>query len=67
MDKLSLFFDGAQSFSLNLSASFLNGLTTDGTNYLFATDFSAKKIYRICPANNTFNLMCTTIKTPRVR
>lgn len=55
---------GAQSFSLNLSASFLNGLTTDGTNYLFATDFSAKKIYRICPANNTFNLMCTTIKTP---
>ena len=55
---------GAQSFSLNLSASFLNGLTTDGTNYLFATDFSAKKIYRICPANNTFNLMCTTMKTP---
>lgn len=55
---------GTQSFSLNLGATFLNGLTTDGTNYLFATDFSAKKIYRICPATNTFNVMTTTTKTP---
>jgi hypothetical protein len=49
---------------LNLGATFLNGLTTDGANYLFATDFSAKKIYRIDPANSTFNLMVTTVKTP---
>ncbi len=55
---------GAQVFNLNLSASFLNGLTTDGTNYLFATDFSAKKIYRVDPVANTFNLMVTTVKTP---
>lgn len=55
---------GVQSFSLNLSATFLNGLTTDGTDYLFATDFTAKKIYRIRPSNSTFNLMCTTVKTP---
>ncbi|CAN5888755.1 hypothetical protein BH11BAC7_BH11BAC7_21110 [soil metagenome] len=55
---------GVQTFSLNLGASFLNGLTTDGVTYLFATDFSAKKIYRINPALNTFNLMATTIKTP---
>jgi sugar lactone lactonase YvrE len=55
---------GAQVFNLNLSATFLNGLTTDGSTYLFATDFSAKKIYRICPATSTFNVMCTTVKTP---
>lgn len=56
--------NGSQVFNLNLGASFLNGLTTDGSNYLFATDFSAKKIYRICPAANTFNIMATTVKTP---
>jgi hypothetical protein len=55
---------GTQVFNLNLSASFLNGLTTDGVNYLFATDFSAKKIYRVTPATSTFNLMVTTLKTP---
>ncbi|HTF03075.1 MAG TPA: T9SS type A sorting domain-containing protein [Bacteroidia bacterium] len=55
---------GTQTFSINCNASFLNGLTTDGTTYLFATDFSGKKIYRICPSTNTFNIMCTTIKTP---
>lgn len=54
----------ANVFNLNLSASFLNGLTTDGVGYLFATDYSAKKIYRINPSANAFNLMCTTIKTP---
>lgn len=57
---------GVQSFTLNLSAVFLNGLTSDGVNYLFATDYNSgqKKIYRICPATNSFNLMCTTIKQP---
>src|ERR1044072_5141276 len=55
---------GAQVFNLNLNASFLNGLTTDGSTYLFATDYSTKKIYRICPSANTFNVMCTTVKTP---
>jgi len=29
------------------SASFLNGLTNDGGNFLYATDFSDKKIYKI--------------------
>lgn len=54
----------ANVFNLNLSATFLNGLTTDGVGYLFATDYSAKKVYRINPAANAFNLMCTIIKTP---
>lgn len=55
---------GTQNFNLNLGATFLNGLTTDGSNYLFATDYSAKKIYRIDPANSHYNLMTTTVKTP---
>lgn len=29
------------------NASFLNGLTNDGVNTLYATDFSAKKIYKL--------------------
>lgn len=55
---------GTQTFNLNLGASFLNGLTSDGSTYLFATDYSAKKIYRICPSAGTFNVMCTVVKSP---
>jgi hypothetical protein len=51
-------------FNLNLNATFLNGLTSDGVNYLFATDFSAKKIYRVNVSATTYNLMVTTLKTP---
>lgn len=54
----------ANVFNINMSASFLNGLTTDGTTYLFATDYSTKKVYRINPSANAYNLMCTTVKTP---
>ncbi|CAN5604483.1 hypothetical protein BH11BAC2_BH11BAC2_22500 [soil metagenome] len=55
---------GAQVFNLNLNASFLNGITSDGISNLFATDFSAKRIYRINTISGTFNLMTTTVKTP---
>ncbi len=55
---------GAPVFTLNCGASFLNGITSDGVSTLFATDFTAKKIYRIVPSNNHFNIMATTIKTP---
>lgn len=55
---------GAQTYNINLGATFLNGLTSDGSTYLFATDYSAKKIYRICPSTGTFNVMCTIIKSP---
>ena len=47
---------GATTLDLNLSGAFLNGITNDGT-YLFVTDFSAKKIYRINPATQSFNEM----------
>src|SRR6185436_8553396 len=37
---------GAQVFNLNLGGTFLNGITTDGT-YLYATDFTQEKIFRV--------------------
>lgn len=56
---------GAQVMNLNLGATFLNGLTTDGTNTLFATDFTAKRIYRINVTTQTFNIMASGFpKTP---
>lgn len=56
--------NGTQVFTMNLGATFLNGITTDGSTYLFATDFSAKKIYRICPSANTYNIMASTTYSP---
>jgi DNA-binding beta-propeller fold protein YncE len=47
---------GVQVFNLNLGASFLNGITTDGLFNLFVTDFSAKTLYRVNPSSNAFNL-----------
>lgn len=55
---------GNQVFNLNLSASFLNGITSDGGHFLFVTDFTAKKIYRVDVLAGTFNQMATTVKTP---
>jgi Secretion system C-terminal sorting domain len=55
---------GAIINSVNLSASFLNGITHKGTD-LFITDFSAKKIFRFNTKNNSFNLFTSTLtKTP---
>lgn len=48
-----LLADGSPVFNLSLGGSFLNGITTDGT-YLYATDFSGLKIYRVDPAAGTF-------------
>lgn len=45
---------GTEVFNLNLGGSFLNGLTTDGDSVLYATDFSADKIYRINPTTNAY-------------
>ncbi|HYG53394.1 MAG TPA: T9SS type A sorting domain-containing protein [Flavobacteriales bacterium] len=55
---------GAFINTVNLGASFLNGITHVGKN-LFITDFSAKRIYRLNTANNTFNVFASTLtKTP---
>lgn len=48
---------GSEVFNLDLGGTFLNGLTTDGDSVLYATDFSADKIYRINPTTNAFYLL----------
>ncbi len=51
-------------FNLNLGGSFLNGITTDGT-YLYTTDFSATKIFKVDPVAGTFTtLVANTAGTP---
>ncbi len=55
---------GVQVFNLSLGATFLNGITSDGGNFLFTTDYTAKKIYRVNVTTSTYNLMVTTAKTP---
>lgn len=52
---------GLQVFSVNLGATFLNGITHDNSGNLFVTDFSAKKIYRIKIATQTFNLFAQNL------
>ena len=55
---------GAQVATFALGGSFLNGLTTDGT-FLYATDFSAQRIYKIDPSAGTWNaLVSVTSYTP---
>ncbi len=49
--------------SVNLGATFLNGITHKG-NYIFVTDFSAKKIYRFNTKTNAYNIMKSVISTP---
>jgi DNA-binding beta-propeller fold protein YncE len=44
---------GAQVFNLNLGGTFCNGITSDGT-YLYVTDFTEQKIYRVDVAANSF-------------
>ncbi len=45
---------GTLVFNVNLGASFLNGLTHDNNGYLWVTDFSAKTIYKVNIAAQTF-------------
>lgn len=52
---------GAEVFNLNLGATFLNGLTTDGDSVLYATDFSGDKIYRVNPVTNQFYLLVNNL------
>lgn len=57
--------NGTEVFNLNLQASFLNGLTTDGDSVLYATDFSAGKVYRINPTTNSYYALLTNMsETP---
>ena len=56
---------GAQVFNLNLGATFLNGICTDGVNNLYVTDFTGKKIYRVNVSDSSFNIFVTGLaKSP---
>lgn len=56
---------GLQVMNLNLGASFLNGLTVANDGLLYATDFSAKKIYRVDPQVPSFDVFVdNTVTTP---
>lgn len=51
--------------NINVGGTFLNGITSDGATYLFVSDFSAKKIYRINTLTEAFNeLVSNTVSTP---
>lgn len=56
--------DAAEVFSLDLGGSFLNGLTNDG-HFLYATDFSGHKVFKVDPSAGTFTtLVANTVITP---
>ena len=52
---------GLQVFSVDLGATFLNGITHDNSGNLFVTDFNAKKIFRINIAAQTFNVFAQNL------
>lgn len=54
---------GAEVFNVNLGASFLNGLTTDGDSVLYATDFSNRDIFRINPTSGMFYMISSNTGT----
>jgi hypothetical protein len=56
---------GSNVFTLNLNGTFLNGLTSDGFGNLYATDFSAKKIFKVDVNAVTFSTLASGLaKTP---
>ena len=56
-----LLSNASQVFNLNVGATFLNGLTHDNAGNLFATDFSAKKIFKINIATQAFSAVATAL------
>ncbi len=50
---------GASIISINFGATYLNGITHDNIGNIFATDFSAMKIYRYNTATRQFNIFVT--------
>lgn len=56
--------DASLVFNRNLGGSFLNGIATDGS-YLYVTDFSAARIYKVDPIGNSHStLVSNTSGTP---
>jgi hypothetical protein len=57
--------NGSTVMNLNLGATFLNGICTDGTDYIYTTDFSAKKIYKVHIPTQTYSIFVSGLtKSP---
>ena len=51
--------------NINLSGTFLNGITSDGDHFLFVSDYSAKKIYRVNTNTGAFyTMVANTVTSP---
>jgi sugar lactone lactonase YvrE len=50
--------DASLTFDLDLGASFLNGITTDG-EFLYTTAFSGGKVYKVDPVAETVQVLVT--------
>ena len=56
---------GATVMNLNVGATFLNGICTDDTSTIYATDFSARKIFKINIVTQTYSAFVTgLVKSP---
>jgi hypothetical protein len=51
--------NGANVFSVNVGASFLNGIAHDNSGNLYVTDFSGKKIFKVVIVTATFSTIAT--------
>ncbi len=52
---------GAQVFNINTGGTFLNGICHNEQGFLFVSDFSNQRIYRISPAGNSSNIMASNL------
>lgn len=63
--KLFSLSSGAPLGTINLGGSFLNGITTDGTQYIYVTDFTQKKIFKVNVQDRSFTTFISGLaKTP---
>lgn len=52
---------GANLFTINMGATFLNGITYDNSGNLFISDFTGKKIYKYTIANQNFSAVASSL------
>ena len=52
---------GAQVFNISTGGAFLNGICHDDQGFIFVSDFSNQRIYRISPAGNSSNIMASNL------
>lgn len=55
--------NGAALQTINAGGTFLNGITGDGT-HIYATDYSAKKIFKYMPGGSVTTLVANTVFSP---